>query len=113
MDNPARGDAANRFLASMTIAFDMWHDGEGYDLGALAEIPPAERPMVEDILIRHQPRDWRDIEALAGFDSPAARAAVVAARPPRSHRAARGHAPCRGAGGSGETGNAADFGAAE
>ena len=75
----ALGDAANRFLASMTITFDMWHDGEGYDLRALAEISPSERAAIEDILIRHQPRDWRDIEALAAFDSARARDAIVAA----------------------------------
>jgi len=73
------GDAANRFLASMTITFDMWHDGEGYDLTALAGISPSERAAIEDILIRHQPRDWRDIEALAAFDSAPARDAIVAA----------------------------------
>jgi hypothetical protein len=77
--DPALGEAANRFLASMTITFDMWHDGEGYDLAALAEISPSERAAIESILIHHQPRDWRDIEALAAFDSATAREAIVAA----------------------------------
>jgi hypothetical protein len=30
--NTKLGEAANRFLASMNITYEMWHDGEGYDL---------------------------------------------------------------------------------
>jgi len=70
------GDAANRFIASMTMNFEMWHDGTGYDLAALRETTPGEREAVETILIRHTPRDWRDIEALAEIDSPKSREAV-------------------------------------
>jgi hypothetical protein len=66
-----------RFVASMRITFDMWHDGTGYDLDALREASAPERSAIEKVLIAHLPRDWRDIEALAAIDSPAARAAVV------------------------------------
>src|SRR5436190_2822918 len=61
--HPDASSAAQKFLGSMSITFDMWHDGEGYDLAALGEIPDAERTAIETILINHRPRDWRDIEA--------------------------------------------------
>ncbi len=72
-------DPAKKFLASMTMTFDMWHHGLAYDLDSLAKIPESERPTIESILINHSPRDWRDIEALARFDSDAARKVVEAA----------------------------------
>jgi hypothetical protein len=74
---PGPGSAAERFLQSMTMTFDMWHDGTGYDLEALRAVPPGELPAIEAHLIDHRPRDWRDIEALAQIDSPTARAAVA------------------------------------
>lgn len=73
------GEEARRFLASMAVTFDMWHDGEGYDLKALAKVPAGELKEIETILIQHQPRDWRDIEALGWIDSPDAKKAVVSA----------------------------------
>jgi hypothetical protein len=63
----------------MTMTFDMWHDGLGYDLDALKECSGEEIKRVEAILIQHRPRDWRDIEALAQIDSDAARKEVEAA----------------------------------
>src|SRR4051812_37744672 len=72
-------DAGNRFISSMTITFDMGHDGIGYDLEALGQVPRDELASIEKILIEHRPRDWRDIEALAQLDSPNARSAVEAA----------------------------------
>lgn len=77
--NPGPKSAAERFLESMIMTFDMWHDGIGYDLAALQAIPPDELPAIEAHLIANQPRDWRDIEALAQIDSPQARAAITAA----------------------------------
>lgn len=74
--DPAPGPA-ERFIRSMTITFDRWHDGTGYDLEALRAVPADELPAIEAHLIRHRPRDWRDIEALARIDSPAARAAIA------------------------------------
>jgi hypothetical protein len=72
-------DAGTKFIDSMNITFEMWHDGDGYDLETLKKVSPSERDAIENILINHQPRDWRDIEALAQIDSPKARAAVEAA----------------------------------
>ena len=59
--------------------FEKWHDGTGYDVDLLRQMSPAERAAAETALIAHRPRDWRDIEALAVIDSPAARAEVESA----------------------------------
>jgi len=72
-------DPVRRFLDSMIIDYEKWHDGIGYDLDALGAMSDSQRRSVESTLIHHEPRDWRDIEALARIDSPAARAAVEAA----------------------------------
>ena len=71
---------ADRFIDSMTLTFDHWHDGLGYDLNALRAVPPSERLALETRLIAHQPRDWRDIEALAVLGSPHARQVIEDAR---------------------------------
>ncbi len=92
----ASSDAATRFIASMTITYDMWHDGDGYNLEFLAAIPPAELPAIAALLINHTPRDWRDIEALAQIDLPQAKAAVIAAlkhSDPSVRRTAQDYAP--------------------
>ena len=73
------GSVLQRFLASMVMNFDMWHDGNGYDLTLLDAMSLDERAQAEDALIRHSPRDWRDIEALARIVSPRARREVEAA----------------------------------
>jgi hypothetical protein len=80
----------------MPITFDMWHDGTGYDLDALRQLPEQEQSAIEKILIDHHPRDWRDIEALAMFDSPAAAREIEAAAnsaDPQVRREALRHAP--------------------
>ncbi len=79
-DQPSNlGPAGEKFLQSMQITYEMWHDGTGYDLDALRAASASERDAIELILINHRPRDWRDIQALATIDSPQARAAVEAA----------------------------------
>jgi hypothetical protein len=75
----ASGSVLQRFLASMVMNFDMWHDGTGYDLPLLDSMSQEERDQAEDAVIRHSPRDWRDIEALARIDSPRARRQIEAA----------------------------------
>jgi len=57
-------EAANRFISSMVVTYEMWHDGTGYDLETLKGLSSEELAAVEKILIDHRPRDWRDIEAL-------------------------------------------------
>lgn len=64
--------ARDRFLASMQIGYDEWHDGVPYDLATLAEMTAAERGEIEALLLRRTDRHWRDIEALQTLATPAA-----------------------------------------
>lgn len=92
----ASNDAVQRFTASMTMDYDKWHDGVGYDLEALRAIPSGELASIAAMLIRHAPRDWRDVEALAQIDLPEAKQAVIAAlsdSDPAVRRAAQRHLP--------------------
>src|SRR6185369_13003520 len=71
---------AERFLESMTGSLDKWREGIGYDLEAIAEAGDAERKIIEAALLRHEPRGWQDIEAMAALDTPPARYALRASR---------------------------------
>ena len=53
--------------------FEKWHDGIGYDIDAIKLASTAERAAIEQMLINHTPRDWRDIEALAEINTKRAR----------------------------------------
>jgi HEAT repeat protein len=61
----------------MVIDVEKWRDGIGYDLDALRESVGAEREAIEDLLLAHSPRDWRDVEALALLGTDAARDALM------------------------------------
>jgi hypothetical protein len=65
-----------RFKVSMKIGFEEWHDGIGYDIEALRRASQGERDEIEQILINHNPRDWRDIEALAEINTKCAHEAI-------------------------------------
>lgn len=69
-------DAYQRFLASMVMDFERWHDGIGYDLGALAELDDADRRAIETTLLARSCADWRDVEALAALGTPKCLAAL-------------------------------------
>ncbi|MDP3072326.1 MAG: hypothetical protein Q8N18_18690 [Opitutaceae bacterium] len=68
-----------RFKASMTIDYDKWHDGIGYEVDLIKQANPAELQAIEDLLIKQRNGDWRDVAALAALDSPRAKAALKAA----------------------------------
>jgi hypothetical protein len=69
--------AVTRFGQSMTIDYEKWHDGIGYDLAALRAAGEGERAGIELILLSRGVRDWRDVEALAALDSARARVALT------------------------------------
>jgi hypothetical protein len=69
----------SRFIESMNIDYEKWHDGIGYDLEALKEANYKERKAIERILVTRNPLGWRDIEALAFLDTPGARSALIIA----------------------------------
>jgi len=76
-----RSDTRNRpavqqFRRSMAIDHRKWHDGEGYDIGAIRSAAPEDRAQIEAILVERGVRDWRDVEALAAVGSPRAQAVL-------------------------------------
>lgn len=60
----------------MTIDYEKWHDGVGYDIDALREASVEERGKIESILVNRTPMGWRDIEALSILDTTTARRVV-------------------------------------
>lgn len=70
------GSALKKFEKSMSIDYEKWHDGIGYDLDSIATASPAELKAIEQLLIPRAMNDWRDVEALALLDSPGARKAL-------------------------------------
>ena len=74
--DPSSLTPLQRFEASMQIGFEEWHDGIGYDTEALRIASQAELEAIEQILINHSPRDWRDIEALAELNTKCARKTI-------------------------------------
>ena len=64
-DNSSSVSPLQRFEKSMVIDYEKWHDGVGYDVDALRSASQAERKAIEQMVIHHSPRGWRDIEALA------------------------------------------------
>ena len=74
--NPSSLTPLQRFDASMQIGFEEWHDGIGYDIAAIRIASQAELDAIEQILINHSPRDWRDIEALAEINTKCARETI-------------------------------------
>jgi len=58
----AHSKAYERFIASMTITQEMWHDGIGYEIDALVEMGPDELAQLVERM--KECNDWRDVEAL-------------------------------------------------
>ena len=68
--------ALQRFLGSMHLNYDQWHDGDGFDLDALAELEGAERAQALEILddrLASSGAGWREVDAVAALDDPEAR----------------------------------------
>jgi hypothetical protein len=63
----------DRFAESLVMNHERWHDGTGYALELLDEANAEERAAIESLILSRAVRDWRDVEALAVLDSPAAR----------------------------------------
>jgi hypothetical protein len=65
-----------RFEKSMEIDYEKWHDGVGYDIDAIKLASATELKEIEQFLVQHSPRDWRDIEALAQIDTKSAQQTI-------------------------------------
>ena len=75
-DKSSSDSRLQRFTKSMEIDYGKWHDGIGYDIDAIKLASQTERKTIEQMLINHSPRDWRDIEALAEIDTISARETI-------------------------------------
>jgi hypothetical protein len=75
---PPPSAAYDAFVKSMEMDYDKWHDGVGYDLGALSKLGPEERNKATSLLIQRLGTggDWRELEALARIATPLALHAV-------------------------------------
>ncbi len=78
--------AVDRFRESMTMTYDRWHDGIGYDVSIFKTATPEELVEFENLLLSRAISDWRDVEALAALDSPRARVALRKALKNSDHR---------------------------
>ncbi len=67
----------SRFIESMTMTRERWHDGAGYDLQLLDEATEAEREQIENLLRSRGIKDWRDVEALVTLGTSPAREIVM------------------------------------
>lgn len=56
--------AYSQYQASKTIGYEQWHDGEGYDLEAFAQMTKAERDAEAQVAVALEDPDWRDLEIL-------------------------------------------------
>lgn len=61
----------------MTIDYEKWHDGVGYDISAIDGMTADELASATRVLLGRQPPTWRDLEALSRIDSPVARKAIA------------------------------------
>jgi len=77
-----------RFRQSMTMTYERWREGIGYDLDLLAAATADERRAIERLLTGRPVEDWRDVEALAALDTPRARAVLRRALQNPDHRVA-------------------------
>lgn len=62
-----------RFVDSMEMNYERWHDGIGYDLEAIEAASPKERSQIEEMMLTKRISDWRDVEALMALDTPRTR----------------------------------------
>jgi hypothetical protein len=69
----------SEFVQSMQLSIDSFRDGEGYDLSVLQRADSDTLETIEQIVISHTPRDWRDIEFLSLLKTDRARHALWAA----------------------------------
>ena len=69
-----------KFLASMSIGYEQWHDGIGYDLEALDDIASPEKDEIVKMLSVRSPLTWRELEALAHIGTGEAQRAILLAQ---------------------------------
>lgn len=68
--------AMKRFLASMEIDFEKWHDGIGYNLTALDEMTKTDQDKIVEMLSTNLNDPWRTFEVLQHVNTPKALAII-------------------------------------
>ncbi len=68
--------AMKRFLASMEIDFEKWHDGIGYNLTALDEMTKTDQDKIVEMLSTNLDDPWRTFEVLQHVNTPKALATI-------------------------------------
>ena len=74
---PKQSVAYQRFVESIVPVWKQWEEGQHYDLSALSGLSGAELAQAAELLLSREVT-WREIEALATIELPAARKAVEA-----------------------------------
>ena len=69
-----KSEVVERFRASMTLDYDAWHDGIGYDMDAVAAANASEKKAIAALVT--PPQGWRDIQTLATLGTDSANAAL-------------------------------------
>ncbi len=77
-----------RFERSLSIDYEKWHDGIGYDLDAIRDASPTERERIEALLLQRGVEGWREVEALAALNSPGGFRALERAKHSRKREVA-------------------------
>lgn len=65
-----------RFEKSMTIDYEKWHDGIGYEVDLLEQATSEELKSIEQLLLTRGISDWRDVEAIARLKSARAKSVL-------------------------------------
>ncbi len=74
-----RSAVLKKFLDSMTMNYEKWHDRIGYDIDALDALSPSEKAEVVKLLAQRVAdgnADWYDLEARLRVGTPAAYAVI-------------------------------------
>lgn len=72
---PKHSKAYEKFLASVVPIWEQWQENQTYDVSGIAKMTAEERDEVVSLLTGRD-ATWREVDALAVIDTPAARAAV-------------------------------------
>ena len=68
--------AKKRFLESMEMNYEKWHDGTGYDLNALDEMTKEDKDSIVSMLTTNLDEPWRTFEALERINTKQSRSII-------------------------------------
>jgi hypothetical protein len=71
-----RKEARKRFIDSMEMNYEKWHDGIGYDLNAVDEMTQEDRDSIVEMLSANLDEPWRVFEVLDHINTPKAIATI-------------------------------------